>query len=178
MAKLSLSERGAGDAPFVNAVRFTELDLVVDWCRRLVDDGNGRQQLEKDALMAADKLRFTLPLPLLKEDDMHDSVMAWADRTTTALSLRNASPVLEVGSYNVNGSVRSFFDQKNYVGTDVEAGPGVDQVISPSALPFDADKFAVVISTEMLEHAAFPALMLIEMRRVLRPGGLAAHDAL
>jgi hypothetical protein len=36
--------------------------------------------------------------------------------------------VLEVGSLNINGTVRDFFDAKEYVGVDLIEGPGVDRV--------------------------------------------------
>ena len=39
----------------------------------------------------------------------------------------NAS-VLEVGSLNINGSVREFFTGGDYLGLDVGAGPDVDLV--------------------------------------------------
>lgn len=40
-----------------------------------------------------------------------------------------------------------------------------------TALPFDADRFDVVVSFETLEHLAEQARVLAEFRRVLRPGG-------
>jgi hypothetical protein len=35
----------------------------------------------------------------------------------------------EVGSLNINGSVRGFFSECDYTGFDVGPGPGVDQVV-------------------------------------------------
>jgi SAM-dependent methyltransferase len=82
------------------------------------------------------------------------------------------APVLEVGSYNVNGSVRIFCPEP-YTGVDIEDGPGVDLVISPTdPLPFEDNHFETVISTEMLEHALLPTHCFAEMVRVLAPGGL------
>ena len=37
---------------------------------------------------------------------------------------------LEVGSLNINGTVRNAFNSDEYIGVDVGAGPGVDIVIS------------------------------------------------
>jgi hypothetical protein len=36
--------------------------------------------------------------------------------------------VFEVGSVNINGSIRSFFENSEYLGIDVAPGPGVDVV--------------------------------------------------
>lgn len=77
---------------------------------------------------------------------------------------------LEVGSLDVNGSVRPLF-RGTYVGVDMRAGPGVDVVATADALPFVDASFDVVVSTEMLEHDPAPWLSLPEMGRVLRAGG-------
>ena len=61
--------------------------------------------------------------------------------------------VLEVGSLNLNGSIRSFFEQCSYLGVDVGPGPGVDMVAKGEDLTFDANQFDVVCSTECFEHA-------------------------
>lgn len=104
---------------------------------------------------------------------MHESVMSWVagfanDRADSLWDL----DVLEVGSYNVNGSVRPLFDAKTYVGVDVAAGPGVDRVADACDLPFDDKAFDLVVSTEMLEHCERPWLAVAEMHRVLVPGGV------
>lgn len=100
---------------------------------------------------------------------MHESVMEWIGQRISAFGLADAS-TLEVGSLNVNGSVRKFFHGP-YVGVDMRAGRGVDVVGSADALPFPVASFDVVVSTEMLEHDPSPWRSLNEMGRVLRPGG-------
>lgn len=79
--------------------------------------------------------------------------------------------VLEVGSYNVNGSVRSLFERCYYVGIDIMPGDGVDVVCSgdkfKSEYPFD-----VVISCEMLEHNPFWEETLHNMYGLLKDGGM------
>ena len=103
---------------------------------------------------------------------MNASVFAWVGQQVAAFGLLDASPVLEVGSCDVNGTIRSHFRPERYIGVDVVEGRGVDRVVSPTELPFDADFFAAAVSTEMLEHAEFPAAVLWEMRRVLKPDGV------
>ena len=64
--------------------------------------------------------------------------------------------MLEIGSYNVNGTLQDDFRPiaKKYTGVDIEAGPGVDTVIKESAkLSEVLTKAQIVICTEMLEHA-------------------------
>lgn len=102
---------------------------------------------------------------------MNGSVFSWVGRQVEAFGLRDTSPILEVGSFNVNGTIRPHF-QGHYTGVDVIEGPGVDRLVPPTVLPFEADFFAAVVSTEMLEHAEFPAVILWEMRRVLKPNGV------
>ena len=101
---------------------------------------------------------------------MHESVLSWAAKE---VAIREISELrtLEVGSCDVNGTVRQFF-KGDYVGVDRDEGPGVDQQVVPGEpLPFDDDSFDVVISTEMLEHDMRPWKTVCEMARVLKPGG-------
>jgi SAM-dependent methyltransferase len=85
--------------------------------------------------------------------------------------------VIEVGSMNVNGSLRGHvvsLGPSRYVGVDFMAGNGVDVVCDASNLEqrFGKDAFDVVISTEMLEHAEHWRQAIIAMKHVLRTGGI------
>jgi SAM-dependent methyltransferase len=85
--------------------------------------------------------------------------------------------ILEVGSLEVNGSVRPLVEARSpasYIGVDVVSGPGVDKVVDANDLidTFGMDSFDVVISTEMLEHAKDWQRAVTQMVRVLRPGGV------
>jgi hypothetical protein len=60
--------------------------------------------------------------------------------------------VLEVGSLDINGSVRDFFTDCDYTGVDLAPGPGVDVVGEGQHLTFDDDSFDVAISAECFEH--------------------------
>lgn len=97
---------------------------------------------------------------------MHPSVHAWVAGIAAELT----GVTLEVGSLNVNGTVRDLFAGP-YVGVDMRPGPGVDQIAVASALPFPDRSFDTVVSTEMLEHDPTFWLSIPEMARVLRPGG-------
>ena len=60
--------------------------------------------------------------------------------------------VLEVGSLDINGTVRDFFDAIRYVGVDVAPGPGVDVVAQGENLDYPDDSFDVAVSAECFEH--------------------------
>ncbi len=102
---------------------------------------------------------------------MHESVMKWVKRRVNQLSLQDKA-TLEIGSSDVNGSVRGFFTG-SYTGVDLLPGPGVDLVVeSGRPLPFADDSFDVVVTTEMLEHDPRPWETMREIGRLLRPSGV------
>lgn len=80
--------------------------------------------------------------------------------------------VLEVGSRDINGSVRDEFINADYIGIDVEAGPGVDQVCLGHEFQADPESFDVVCSNETFEHDPYAARTVAHMLSLLRPGGL------
>lgn len=80
--------------------------------------------------------------------------------------------VLEVGSWDVNGSVRKFFANCDYLGIDVAEGPGVDLVCEGQHLEKPSNYFDVVISCECFEHNPFWLETFINMIRMLKPHGL------
>lgn len=61
-------------------------------------------------------------------------------------------PVLEIGSYDVNGSVREVLDID--IGIDMREGPGVDIVMDAVDLPtkFGLGSIASIICIDVLEH--------------------------
>ena len=90
---------------------------------------------------------------------------------------KNTKRVLDVGSLDVNGTFRPMIEGQGweYVGSDIRQGENVDVVSDdPDKLPFKAGEFDVVISGSTLEHVARPWLLVAEMVRVLKPGGLLA----
>ena len=94
-------------------------------------------------------------------------------------ALRSHAPetpkrVVDIGSFNVNGSYRQYFSaQTPYVGVDLEPGPGVDIVLNdPYTLPFESGSVDLIISGQMLEHCAKFWQTFTEIHRVLSPGGV------
>ena len=60
--------------------------------------------------------------------------------------------VLEVGSLDINGTVRDMFNSPRYVGVDVGEGRGVDVVCAGQDLTYRDGEFEVCISAECFEH--------------------------
>ena len=64
----------------------------------------------------------------------------------------------------------------NYIGLDIDTGltygnTKADVLWDGSTMPFEDNSFDVVISTEVLEHVPDPDHYLLEVKRVLKPGG-------
>lgn len=60
--------------------------------------------------------------------------------------------VIEIGSLDINGSIRDLFSGETYVGVDVGSGKGVDLVANGAELDFADDSFDVAVSAECFEH--------------------------
>jgi SAM-dependent methyltransferase len=84
--------------------------------------------------------------------------------------------ILDLGSYDVNGSYRDFFDDSawKYQGVDMEAGKNVDIVLqNPYAWKeIKSQSQDVVVSGQAFEHVEFFWVLIDEIARVLKPGGL------
>lgn len=100
---------------------------------------------------------------------MHASVMEFVARAVERYNLAEQS-VLDVGSFDVNGSPRHLFERL-YVGIDMRSGPGVDHVVDAHDLS-RFRHFDVIVCTEVLEHDDAPWVSLREMHSACRHGGL------
>lgn len=97
-----------------------------------------------------------------------DFVQSVKERFPDSFAEKN---VLELGSLDINGSVRGFFTGGEYIGVDLGEGPGVDVVSLAHEYtpPWEPD---VIISTEMLEHDQFWLVSLQHAVKLLKPRGL------
>lgn len=108
---------------------------------------------------------------------MNAAVMSFLRKILTEDVVRDKD-VLEVGSFNVNGSARdivSTLSPATYVGVDMALQPGyVDEVVCASNLTtrFGGSSWDVVVSTEMLEHTEDWEAAVSNMKSVVKPGGL------
>lgn len=80
--------------------------------------------------------------------------------------------VLEVGSLNINGTVREFFVDSIYTGIDVADGKDVDLVVNGEDYGGKANSIDVVVSCECFEHNPEYEKTFINMIRVLKRNGL------
>jgi SAM-dependent methyltransferase len=87
-------------------------------------------------------------------------------------SLPETSDVLDVGSYDLNGTMKPIFNKFKYTGCDVASGPNVDVVCNSNELIFEKDSFDIIISSSCFEHDALFWVTFLEMCRVLRSNGL------
>jgi SAM-dependent methyltransferase len=81
------------------------------------------------------------------------------------------SKVLEMGSYNVNGTVRDHFSVDEYIGIDWRDGPCVDVVSLAHEVRFPY-RFDTVISASMLEHDPYWWESLDNMVKHLQHDGI------
>ena len=84
--------------------------------------------------------------------------------------------ILDLGSCDVNGSYRHHFDAPpwTYRGVDMTPGKNVDIVLQN---PYDwtairSNSVDVLISGQAFEHIEFFWITILEIERVLKPGGL------
>lgn len=106
----------------------------------------------------------------------HRSVLQWVPTVLTADVVRGRQ-VLEVGAYNVNGSVRPTVEAHgpaSYLGVDAQAGPGVDMVCPCDRLVADlgTGNYDIVIATELLEHVVYWPDAVAALVEMVAPGGL------
>lgn len=84
----------------------------------------------------------------------------------------HAKKVLEVGSLNINGTVRDYFTECDYTGIDLGEGPGVDIVSSGHNFLDPDSSYDTVISCECFEHNPFWYDTFINMHRLCKSSGL------
>lgn len=84
--------------------------------------------------------------------------------------------VIDCGSLDINGSLRDFFENPDYLGVDIAHGRGVDLVCKVHELNL-TKKFDVVVSSEMLEHDEHWRESLAKMYDLCRSGGLIVISA-
>lgn len=105
---------------------------------------------------------------------MHKTAEQNAKRFFKTYVANESKNFLEIGSYLSSFNIRSLSpENSNYVGVDLNSGPGVDVVLDdPYILPFDNNSFDYVISSSCFEHSEFFWLLFLEIIRVLKPTGL------
>jgi len=123
-----------------------------------------------DATAEADRLYA--PFIRKSSDDPYHHVFAkFAYTYMDGADLR----ILEIGSREVSGySRRRLFPKaEEYVGIDILPGPGVDLVLDAHDLTrtLPVGHFDGIFSFSVFEHLVFPWKVVMEVNRLLKPGG-------
>jgi len=85
---------------------------------------------------------------------------------------KDPSKVIEFGSIDINGSVREFFEAKEYIGVDWRGGKGVDLISIAHEVDFESESFDTVVSASMLEHDPHWKKSLCKMIELMKQDGV------
>lgn len=84
--------------------------------------------------------------------------------------------IVDLGSWDYNGSYRALFDHApwRYIGVDLQAGENVDLVLRDPYhwRELKSESVDVVVSGQTFEHTEFFWETILEIARILKPGGL------
>jgi SAM-dependent methyltransferase len=82
--------------------------------------------------------------------------------------------VAEIGSLDVNGTYKTLMeDSWTYIGLDICNGKNVDILMTnPDIIPLEDCSMDVVISGQCLEHCKRPWILMREIGRITKPGGV------
>ena len=100
---------------------------------------------------------------------MHDSSLHNMNEFKKAFVYGKNKRVLDVGSYNVNGSYRDLFAEHTYIGFDMRPGPNVDVTDWDDVA---TESFDYVISGQTFEHVENDVELMENIFNVLKPDGL------
>jgi len=82
------------------------------------------------------------------------------------------STVVDIGGLDVNGSLKQFFKNMNYICVDIAPHPSVDVVVEPGKpLPFESGSIDLIVSTSCFEHDPCFWITFKEMCRITKPDG-------
>lgn len=104
---------------------------------------------------------------------MHSTALNAASNFFSRFPLES-SVVVEIGSQNVNGSIRDVCPKHyTYVGLDYAPANGVDIVLEDEyKFPLDNGYADMVVTSSCFEHAEMFWLTFLEGVRILKPNGL------
>lgn len=88
------------------------------------------------------------------------------------LLLNEPMRVLEIGSHDVNGSIRNILDANIYIGVDLSPGKGVDFIAGGHEVNLKNYFFNICVSSECFEHNPFWVQTLRNMIDHLPNGGV------
>ena len=97
---------------------------------------------------------------------MHPGAFEFVGKFAT----RDALSVIEIGSRDINGTIRAHFPAATWIGLDLHPGPSVD--IVTDALDYTPEALVdLVICCEVFEHCGYWGEVLQHVASWLKPGG-------
>ncbi|MES9971756.1 MAG: class I SAM-dependent methyltransferase [Candidatus Thiodiazotropha sp.] len=125
-----------------------------------------------------------LLLPLKKKTSNDDFYQVF-NRFITSVNEMPQAALLELGSRNVSGVIwrDAFQPSVTYTGLDIHEGDNVDRVgdIHTLSSQLPGEHYDAIFSISVFEHLAMPWKAVLEINRVMKPGGLlyiATHPAI
>jgi len=79
--------------------------------------------------------------------------------------------VLDIGSFDVNGNEKVWFENCNFIGLDIGPGKGVDVVCPANEYDAPDESFDTIISCECWEHNPYYKESILNAVRMLKSGG-------
>lgn len=102
-------------------------------------------------------------------------ISRWVAEVARAVEL--PEPIVEFGSMQVepeqDGDLRPIFAGRDFTGTDMREGPGVDRVENLLELSFGDGEVGTAVCLDTLEHCEDPPQACRELARVTADGGVA-----
>jgi SAM-dependent methyltransferase len=96
--------------------------------------------------------------------------------TELARTVELPEPIVEFGSLQVEpdqpNDLRRLLGDRDFTGTDIRPGPGVDRVEDLRGLSYQDAEIGTALCLDTLEHCEDPRQACREIHRVLAPGGL------
>lgn len=104
---------------------------------------------------------------------MHNEAMNWVYQSFHILRTKDKYDILEIGSLNINGSVRSILEPfaATYLGIDMQDGPGVDLVADGASYELP-EAYDAIVTAEAFEHTPDWKKIIKQSYINLKPGGI------
>lgn len=96
----------------------------------------------------------------------------WAEQMAQHLA-NLPGPTYELGAGSAALSEHLRPRIQEYITTDLQPGPNIDEVADACAMPWGAGRVANIVALDVLHHLPVPGTFFDELDRVLRPGGRA-----
>lgn len=111
---------------------------------------------------------------------MRNTIRQFVEIISSTLPIQGT--IYEFGAFQVPGqegfaNLRSYFPGQEYIGTDVQPGPGVDRILDLHEIDLPDESAGTALCMETLEHVEYPRQAVNEIFRVLKEGGLAVFSS-